>query len=103
MDAFVALAEPTRRQILEFLAAGERAAGDIVEALPKLTQPAVSRHLRVLRESGLVSTRADAQRRIYTLEPAGLKVVEVWLSRYRTFWNDHLTRLEAQLREDQSR
>ena len=103
MDAFVALAEPTRRQILEFLAAGERAAGDIVEALPKLTQPAVSRHLRVLRESGLVSTRADAQRRIYTLEPAGLMVVEVWLSRYRTFWNDHLTRLEAQLREDQSR
>ena len=102
MDAFVAIAEPNRRQILEFLSAGERAAGDIVEALPRLTQPAVSRHLRVLRDSGLVSVRADAQRRLYKLEPAGLEVVEAWLSRYRTLWRDHLIRLEAQLREDQS-
>jgi DNA-binding transcriptional ArsR family regulator len=71
--------------------------------LPQLTQPAVSRHLRVLRESGLVAVRADAQWRIYGLEPAGLAVVEAWLARYRAFWDDHLARLEAHLVEDGSR
>lgn len=96
----MAIAEPSRRRILEMLAAGERSAGDIVEALPRLTQPAVSRHLRVLRESGLVGVRADAQRRIYCLEPTGLAVVEAWLSRYRSFWTDHLAGLEAHLVED---
>ena len=72
-------------------------------ALPQLTQPAVSRHLRILRESGLVEVRADAQKRIYGLEPAGLAVVEAWLSRYRTFWNDRLAGLEAHLLEDGSK
>jgi DNA-binding transcriptional ArsR family regulator len=99
MDVFVAIAEPNRRQILEFLATGEQAAGDIVDSLPQLTQPAVSRHLRLLRESGLVSVRADAQRRLYKLEPAGLTVVEAWLTRYGSFWGDRLNRLEATLQE----
>jgi DNA-binding transcriptional ArsR family regulator len=103
MDAFVAIAEPSRRTILELLASGERSAGDLVAALPQLTQPAVSRHLRVLRESGLVAVRADAQRRIYGLEPAGLALVEAWLLRYRTFWTDHLASLEAHLVGDGSR
>ena len=103
MDAFAAIAEPSRRRILDLLASGERSAGDIVAALPQLTQPAVSRHLRILRESGLVEVRADAQKRIYGLEPAGLAVVDTWLTRYRRFWNDRLAGLEAQLLEDVSK
>jgi DNA-binding transcriptional ArsR family regulator len=99
VDAFVAIAEPNRRLILEFLTGRERAAGEIVAANPHLTQPAVSRHLRVLREAGLVSVRADGQRRIYNLEPAGLIAVEDWLARYRLFWSEGLTRLESHLQE----
>ncbi|WP_369806730.1 MULTISPECIES: ArsR/SmtB family transcription factor [Amycolatopsis] len=72
MDVFAAVAEPSRRTLLDLLAEGELAAGALVAALPGLTQPAVSRHRRILRESGLVEVRPDGQRRIYALRPEGL-------------------------------
>jgi DNA-binding transcriptional ArsR family regulator len=97
MDTFEAIAEPTRRAVLDLLLEQERSAGDLVAAFPRLTQPAVSRHLRVLREAGLVSVRAEAQQRIYALEPARLGVVYAWLNRYRAYWATHLTNLEQHL------
>ena len=97
MDAFEAIAEPTRRAVLDLLLQGERSAGDLVVAFPRLTQPAVSRHLRVLREAGLVRVRAEAQQRIYALEPARLAAVYEWLNRYRFYWSAHLTNLEQHL------
>jgi DNA-binding transcriptional ArsR family regulator len=100
MDVFAAIAEPNRRRMLELLAAGECGAGEIARSVPDLTQPAVSRHLRVLRESGLVHVRASGQRRIYGLEPMGLQAIDAWLQRYRTFWTSALDRLEQQLREE---
>lgn len=97
MDSFEAIAEPTRRAVLDLLREGERSAGDLVAAFPHLTQPAVSRHLRILREAALVSVRVEAQRRIYALEPARLAIVYEWLNRYRLYWAAHLTRLEQHL------
>jgi DNA-binding transcriptional ArsR family regulator len=97
VDVFEAIAEPTRRAVLDLLLEGERSAGDLVAAFPRLTQPAVSRHLRVLREAGLVSVRASAQQRIYALESARLAAVYEWLNRYRLYWAAHLTRLEQHL------
>jgi DNA-binding transcriptional ArsR family regulator len=97
MDTFEAIAEPTRRAVLDLLLERERSAGDLVAAFPRLTQPAVSRHLRVLREAGLVSVRAEAQQRIYALEPARLGLVYEWLNRYRAYWAAHLTSLEHHL------
>ncbi|WP_422723915.1 ArsR/SmtB family transcription factor [Hyalangium rubrum] len=91
------MAEPNRRFLLELLAEGGRSAGELVEALPSLTQPAVSRHLRVLREVGLVEVRPEAQRRIYTLCPERLVELDQWLSRYRRFWSDRLDALEQHL------
>jgi DNA-binding transcriptional ArsR family regulator len=97
MDTFEAIAEPTRRAVLDLLLKGERSAGDLVAAFPRLTQPAVSRHLRVLREAGLVRIRAEAQQRIYTVEAEQLAVVYEWLDRYRLYWSAHLTKLEQHL------
>jgi DNA-binding transcriptional ArsR family regulator len=97
VDTFEAIAEPTRRAVLDLLLEGERSAGDLVAAFPRLTQPAVSRHLRVLREAGLVTVRAEAQQRIYALEPARLAAVYNWLDRYRVYWAAHLTNLEQHL------
>lgn len=97
MDIFEAVAEPNRRTLLDLLAEGGRSAGELVAALPSLTQPAVSRHLRVLREAGLVEVRPDAQRRIYTLRPDGFAEFEAWLNRYRRFWAGHLDSLEQHL------
>ena len=77
---FEALADPTRRRILELLAGGERPAGDLVAALP-VSQPAVSQHLKVLREAGLVRVRADGTRRLYAIDPAGIDVAQAWLAR----------------------
>ena len=94
--ALQALAEPNRLAILSMLADGERPAGDFVEALP-ITQPTVSKHLSVLREAGLVSVRKDAQRRLYTLNPAPLAELDTWLAQYRRFWSDRLDALEAHL------
>ena len=82
--------------ILAMLADGERPAGDFVDALP-IAQPTVSKHLSVLREAGLVTVRRDAQRRLYSLNPAPLKELDMWLARYRRFWSDRLDALDARL------
>jgi DNA-binding transcriptional ArsR family regulator len=97
MDIFVAVAEPTRRAILEMLAEGDRPAGELVAAFPALTQPAVSRHLRVLLDVGLVEVRPEAQRRIYALRPERLAELDAWLDRYRRFWTTRLDALERHL------
>src|ERR1044072_1961917 len=83
VDVFTALADPTRRALLDLRAGGARPAGDLVAAFPALTQPAISRHLRVLREVGLVDVRAQAQRRIYTLRAEPLSEVDEGLGRAR--------------------
>jgi DNA-binding transcriptional ArsR family regulator len=97
MDVFGAVAEPARRTVLELLAGRERSAGELVAALPALTQPAVSRHLRILRESRLVDVRADGTRRVYSLRPAGLAELDRWLDTYRRFWDARLDDLERHL------
>lgn len=94
--ALQALAEPHRMTILSMLAERERPAGDFVDALP-VSQPTVSKHLSVLREAGLVAVRKDANRRLYSLNPAPLAELDAWLGRYRRFWTDRLDALEAQL------
>lgn len=100
MSPFEALAEPNRRRILDVLRDGERPAGDLVEALA-LSQPGVSKHLKLLREAGLVSVRADGQRRLYRLEPDGLADLEAWLKPYRQFWAGRLAALDEHLEREQ--
>ena len=100
MSPFEALAEPNRRRILDLLREGERPAGDLVDALA-ISQPGVSKHLKLLREAGLVSVRADGQRRLYRMEPAGLSELETWLAPYRRFWADRLSRLDDHLEQEQ--
>jgi DNA-binding transcriptional ArsR family regulator len=100
MDAFEAIAEPNRRNILDLLRAGERPAGELVQALA-ISQPGVSKHLRLLREAGLVRVRADGQRRLYSLDPASLAPLEVWLAPYRAFWRGRLDALEEHLDKEQ--
>src|SRR4051812_198514 len=97
MDVFEAVAEPSRRTLLDALRTGERTAGELVATLPDLTQPTVSRHLRVLREVGLVEVRSDAQRRIYALRADGLVEMDAWIDRYRSLWANHLDALESHL------
>lgn len=97
VDVFEAVAEPSRRTLLDELRGGERTAGELVARLPELTQPTVSRHLRVLREVGLVEVRSDAQRRIYALRADGLVEMDNWISSYRGFWSAHLDALEHHL------
>jgi DNA-binding transcriptional ArsR family regulator len=94
--AFEVLAEPTRRRILDLLRDDERPVGDLVDLLA-LSQPAVSKHLRVLRDAGLVEVRVDAQRRVYRLRPEPLLAVEEWLAPYRAMWGERLALLEAHL------
>jgi DNA-binding transcriptional ArsR family regulator len=96
MQAFAALADPTRRRIVEMLATRELAAGDIARRFD-MTAPAVSQHLKLLREAKLVHVRRDAQRRIYALDPAGLTEIDAWLARYRRFWGARLASLEREL------
>ena len=86
MDAFAALADPTRRRILEMLAERELAAGEIARRFD-MTPPAVSQHLKILRNADLVRVRNDAQRRMYALEPNGLAELDAWLTRYRRLQN----------------
>ncbi|MFE0755001.1 ArsR/SmtB family transcription factor [Inquilinus sp. NPDC058860] len=97
MNAFAALADPTRLRIVEMLAQGERSAGDIAAQFA-MSGPAVSQHLKVLREAGLIAVRAEAQRRIYALDRNGFDAMEQWLSRVRRFWGGRLDELERQLR-----
>jgi DNA-binding transcriptional ArsR family regulator len=96
MKTLEALAEPTRRRIIELLAEGERSAGEIASHFPT-SRPGISRHLRVLREHGLVRTREDAQRRLYSLDPAPLEELDEWLQRYRRFWSNRLHALDTEI------
>ena len=102
MQALEALADPTRRQIVELLAERDRDAGEIASHF-SVSRPAVSRHLRVLREHGLVRSRGEAQRRIYSLDPGPLEESDAWLARYRVFWANRLDALDVQLRRARRR
>lgn len=93
---FEILAEPTRRQILDLLRERERSVGELTDALA-LSQPGVSKHLRVLREAGLVTVRVEAQRRWYRLDPAPLVELDAWLQPYRQLWAGRLDALERHL------
>jgi len=93
---FEVLAEPSRRRILDLLRAEERSVGQLVDQL-ELSQPAVSKHLRVLREAGLVTVRVDAQRRCYRLRLEPLRELDDWLAPYRELWSDRLDALEQHL------
>jgi DNA-binding transcriptional ArsR family regulator len=95
--ALSALADPTRQRIIELLAQGERSAGEIAAQF-STSRPGVSRHLRVLREHGLVQAREQGQRRLYSLDPAPLEELERWLSRYRPFWSNRLDALDTEIR-----
>ena len=101
MDIFAALSDPTRRAIVEFLAHGERSAGSITGAF-ELSAPAISQHLKALKQAELVSVRVDAQRRIYSLNPQGLQALDGWLERMRRFWDGRLDALERELRKPES-
>lgn len=96
LAALDVLAEPRRRAILELLRDGERPVGELVDSVG-LSQPAVSKHLRVLKEAGLVEARADAQRRLYRIRPEPLAELDEWLASYRELWTTHLDRLEDHL------
>ena len=95
-STFEVLAEPHRRHILDLLRLRDRSVGELVEVLP-LTQPSVSKHLKVLKESGLVSVHPDAQRRVYRLRPEPLLEIDEWLMPYRAVWADRLDALEQHL------
>ncbi len=97
MNALEALAEPTRRRIVELLAERERSAGEIASQF-RTSRPGISRHLRVLREHGLVRAREDGQRRLYSLDPVPLQELDEWLQRYRQFWDNRLDALDTEIR-----
>ena len=96
---FEILAEPTRRRVLDLLRERERTVGDLVDEL-EMSQPAVSKHLRVLRDAGLVEARVDAQRRIYSLRAEPLADVDAWLEPYRKFWRGRLASLQRHVVRD---
>lgn len=99
MQALNALADPTRQRIVEMLAGRELPAGAIAERFD-VSAPAISQHLKVLKEAKLVRVRADAQRRIYALDPEGFEEMEEWLRRIQRFWKGRLDALERVLKED---
>lgn len=99
MSAYGALAEPHRRRILDLLRGGERPAGELVKELA-LSQPGVSKHLKVLREAGLVTVRADGKRRLYALRAEPLAEIDTWLAPYRAFWSARLDDLERHLEDN---
>ena len=102
MQSLLAIADPTRRRIVELLAERERTAGELVDKFD-LSAPAISQHLKVLREAGLVTVRAEGQKRIQTLNPDGLDELEIWLERTRSFWSKRLDALERELRAEDER
>jgi DNA-binding transcriptional ArsR family regulator len=97
--SFAVLAETTRREILNLLRDGERPVGELVNQL-HLSQPAVSKHLRILRDAGLVEVRPDAQRRLYRLRLEPLAEIDAWLAPYRRMWTRSLDKLEQHLEEN---
>lgn len=96
MEVFEIIAEPSRRAILSLLALSEQSVGEIERRLG-MPQPAVSKHLRVLRDAGFVESTVDAQRRLYRLKPDPLKQVDAWLEQFRQFWSRHVDALERHL------
>jgi len=98
MQVFSALADPTRAKIIEVLARRDLTAGEIAKRFP-VSRPAVSRHLRVLRKAHLVRSRGEAQRRVYSLNPAGLDEVDKWVAQCRDMWNSRLDALDRYLKE----
>ena len=96
VDALAALADPTRRELLALLAGGERPAGELAAEFP-VSRPAISRHLRVLRKAGLVTSRADGKRRLYALDPSPLRELDDWLEPYRRFWAQRLDALDTEI------
>jgi DNA-binding transcriptional ArsR family regulator len=100
VHAFDVLGDPVRRRVLELLADGEQPSGAITEVIQRefgISQPAVSQHLRVLRENGFATVRAEGTRRIYRVDTTGLQEVDVWIDRFRRFWNQHLDALATEL------
>ena len=100
MHAFDVLGDPVRRRILELLADGEQTSGAITAVIRAefgISQPAVSQHLRVLREHGVALVRAEGTRRLYAVDPVPLREVDVWLERFRGFWSQHLDALATEL------
>jgi DNA-binding transcriptional ArsR family regulator len=102
-SVFEIIAEPNRRAILSLLVSSEQSVGEIERQL-RMSQPAVSKHLRVLRDAGFVESTVDAQRRLYRLKPEPLREMDVWLAQFRRFWSAHVDALERHLdRMDQDR
>jgi DNA-binding transcriptional ArsR family regulator len=99
MQSFTAIADPTRRRIVELLAVRERTAGELVDEFD-LSAPAISQHLNILREAGLVTTRAEGPTRIQSLNPEGFNDLEAWLQRTRSVWSRRLDALERELRRE---
>ena len=100
MHAFDVLGDPVRRRLLELLADGERSAGELTDVVRRefgISQPAVSQHLRVLRDNGFASVRAEGTRRLYAVDPAPLRSVDEWLEPYRKFWEQRLDALATEL------
>ena len=95
-SAFEVIAEPNRRAILSLLASSQQSVGEIERQL-RMTQPTVSKHLRVLREAGFVESTVDAQRRLYHLKPGPLQELDTWLAQFRRLWSKHLDALERHL------
>ncbi|GAA3115482.1 DNA-binding transcriptional ArsR family regulator [Kribbella aluminosa] len=100
MDSFGVLAQPQRRLILDALIQGERPVGDLVDELG-LSQPVVSKQLRILREAEMVVVRGDSQRRLYRINPAPFAEIDAWLDRYRQFWARRLDALQAHLETEE--
>jgi DNA-binding transcriptional ArsR family regulator len=98
MSVFDVLADRNRRRILDLLRASERPVGEVVAQLD-ISQPAVSKHLRILREAGFVEVRSDAQRRLYSVQPEALRALDEWLAPYRQMWSSRLEDLERHLEE----
>jgi len=99
MLSLAALSDPTRRRIVELLAKEEYTAGEIVEEFD-LTAPAISQHLKILREAGLIRVRAEAQRRVYAVNPLGFEELDAWLHRMHGFWSGRLDALEKAMRDE---
>jgi len=96
MESFEIIAEPHRRAILSLLVSSQQSVGEIERQL-RMTQPTVSKHLRVLREAGFVESTVDAQRRLYRLKPEPFQELDAWLGRFRRFWSAHIDALERHL------
>jgi DNA-binding transcriptional ArsR family regulator len=106
VHAFDVLGDPVRRRILELLVAGERSSGEVVEVVGGefgISQPAVSQHLRVLRENGFATVRPEGTRRLYAVDPTGVRRVDDWLEQFRGFWEQRLDALGTELKRGRRR